>query len=739
MTHLPPFITDLAIILITASFITLIFRRFKWPVVLGYLLAGFFVGPHFPLIRTVSETESVKVWAELGVIVLLFTLGLEFSFRRLAKIGRPALMTGLFALLFMLGLGYLTGLVLGWTDMNSLFLGGILCISSTMIIVKSFEEQNLKGRSFAALVTGVLIVEDLVAILLLVLLSTIAVSKTVSGAELLGSSVRLGFFLVLWTILGTLLIPRFIRWMRPYLTDETTLVVSLGLCLGMVLIATTAGFSPALGAFVMGSLIAETALREKVEHLVQPVKDLFGAIFFVSMGMLVEPASLPDHAGAIVLITLVVIVGKLLANSVGALLAGESLRKSIQTGLSLAQIGEFSFIIAALGISLGVVDPSLSTISVMVAALTSMSTPFMIAHSEGIADWIESRLPGGARRFLEDYRSAWQKSGGQSMTGQILSAYGLKILVHGTLIVAITIGWRSLVHPLVEGLFSEEIAAAVSLISVLILSSPFYWGFIYSRPGHLHLQTFRALDVGIRVARITLGAMLCLFTIGQFMGTLLVSGLLATFMVIGALVFSRAAKPFYRRIESHLRQSRPVPAPTRTPGAAAALAPWDAQLTEIQVSTGSEFVGQTLLKAQLKERFGVMVALIERGEMKLLAPGRETLILPGDLLAVIGTDEQVEKARIALEKKPGENFADQGTEYSLFSYLLRSPSPWIGRKIRESGLREQVQGLIVGLERDGQRILNPDSALELRSGDLLWIVGDPVRIPKHRDEPVNRT
>lgn len=728
MTHLPPFIADLAVILITASLVTLVFRRLHWPVVLGYLLAGFLVGPHVPLIHTVSDTESVKVWAELGVIVLLFTLGLEFSFRRLLKIGRSALVTGLFAIVSMLGMGYLTGRMLGWTDMNSLFLGGILSISSTMIIAKSFEELRLKSRSFATLVMGILIVEDLIAILLLVLLSTIAVSQSFSGTELLSSSARLLFFLILWSVLGALFVPRFIRWMKPYLTDETTLVVSLGLCLGMVLIATTAGFSPALGAFVMGSLIAETNLREKVEHLVQPVKDLFGAIFFVSMGMLVDPTSLPDHAGAIVLITSVVVFGKLFSNTLGAILSGETLRKSVQTGLSLTQIGEFSFIIAALGISLGVVDPSLLTISVMVAALTSMTTPFMIAKADPIADWVEAKIPPNTRRFLEDYRSAWQKSAGDNIAGELVGAFGGRILIHGTLIIAITLGWKRLVHPLIEGVLPPDAAAATSLLTVLLLSSPFYWAFLFSCPANSLVASVRALDVGVRLARIGLGSLLCLFTVAQFAGGRLVSGILGALIIIAALLLSRAARPVYRRIENQWAKNSPPH--SRSPTQAPPLAPWDAQLTEIEVSPASEFVGMNLMRAQLKEKFGVMVALIERGHTRLLAPGRETLILPGDRLSVIGTDEQIERARKALAEPLPDLVVDGSPEYSLFSYSLRAPSPWVGKRIRDSGLREQVHGLIVGLERNGQRILNPDSGLELRSGDLLWIVGDPLRIGK---------
>ncbi|MFP5459830.1 MAG: cation:proton antiporter, partial [Bacteriovoracia bacterium] len=356
MTHLPGLIQDLGFILMTAAAVTLLCKFLKQPVVLGYLIAGFLVGPHVPWVPTITDMESIKVWAEIGVIFLLFSLGLEFSFKKLVKVGGASSITALFEIVFMLVAGFFTGQIIGWSRMDSLFLGGILSISSTTIIVRAFEELGLKKKGFTNLVFGVLIVEDLAAILLLVLLSTVAATQTLSGTALLNSSVQLVFFLVTWFLLGIYLLPGLLNRIKPWLSNETMLIVSLGLCLMMVLVATRVGFSPALGAFVMGSLLAETREGHRIEEILVPVRDLFAAIVFVSVGMLIDPRILVEHGGVILVLTVVTIIGKFLSSATGALVSGQSLKTSVQAGMSLAQIGEFSFIIATLGMTLGVTN-----------------------------------------------------------------------------------------------------------------------------------------------------------------------------------------------------------------------------------------------------------------------------------------------------------------------------------------------------------------------------------------------
>ncbi|RYZ97261.1 MAG: cation:proton antiporter, partial [Proteobacteria bacterium] len=373
MVHLPHLIEDLAFTLLVAAIVTLVFKKLKQPVVLGYLIAGFIVGPHFKLTPTVVDGEGLKVWAEIGVIFLLFGLGLEFSFRKLAEVGRTATITAVMEIAVMLGAGFALGQAFGWSRMDSLFLGGILSISSTTIIVRAFEELGLRQRRFTAVVFGVLIVEDLLAILLLVLLSSVAATQTLSGEALVNSSLKLVFFLVLWFVVGMYVLPSFLRRAKALLNDETTLIVSVGLCFMMVVLASRAGFSPALGAFVMGSLLAETRERERIEHLILPVRDLFAAVFFVSVGTMIDPSTLSQSFWPIIAITVVTIVGKFVGSASGALLAGTNLRHAVQSGMSLAQIGEFSFIIATLGVTLKVTSDSLYPIAVAVSAITTFT------------------------------------------------------------------------------------------------------------------------------------------------------------------------------------------------------------------------------------------------------------------------------------------------------------------------------------------------------------------------------
>lgn len=328
MNHLPQMIIDLALILGAAAVSTLVFSKLRQPVVLGYLIAGFAVGPHFPLWPTVVDSEGVKLWAEIGVIFLLFGLGLEFSFKKLAKVGKSAFIAATFEIITMSGVGYLFGQALGWTTMDSIYLGAILSMSSTTIIIRAFDEAGLKGKAFASLVFGILIVEDLMAILLMVILSAISIPGSFSGSNLAYLSARLVFFLLAWFLVGIYVLPTLLRRVRRQLSNEIMLIVSIALCLMMVVLATKADFSAALGAFIMGSILAETEEGERIEHLLVSVKDLFAAVFFVSVGMMIDPSVLREHFGVVVLITALTIVGKLMGSGFGAVISGRSLKHS---------------------------------------------------------------------------------------------------------------------------------------------------------------------------------------------------------------------------------------------------------------------------------------------------------------------------------------------------------------------------------------------------------------------------
>ena len=743
MAHLPDLIRDLGLILMAAAAVTVLFRALKQPVVLGYLIAGFLVGPHFGLLPTVKDQKSIAIWAEIGVIFLLFGLGLEFSFRKLSRVGKSASITALFEVLFMLGLGALTGQLLGWSKIDSLFLGALLSISSTAIIVRAFDELQLKARTFVSLVFGVLIVEDLLAVLLLVLLSSVAVSQTLGGSELMISGVRLGFFLVLWFSLGIYLLPSLLGRMRVHLSNETTLIVAVGLCLMMVVVASEAGLSPALGAFVMGSLFAETREGRHIEKLIHPVKDLFSAIFFVSVGMLINPHLLWEYAGSTALITGVLISGKFLSVTLGALLSGRSVRHSVQTGMSLAQIGEFSFIIATLGASLKVTSEFLYPIAVSVSAITTFTTPYLIRLSDPLYTWIDRRLPVTVKASLARYEAAMSRTGESRLLEILWREYGLKIILNGVIVVALTFAMRRYALPYADRLLAEIWLPArpVMLILTLILCAPFLWAIFIGVRAHAGAysrevtEQLRRLQIGVMLMRFVAGATLVGFILSNFTSVLAFSGVVAAaLLALGIAFFTRYSENLYRVIErrfiSNLSenereelQRKPV---------LPELAPWSATLAEFTLSHSSPLVAKTLQDCQLKERYGVTIAMIERGHSRILAPKRGEILLPGDRLYLIGTDEQLAASRPSIESNEVVTLAPVDPNFGLASLQLQASDPYVGKPIRECGLREQLQALIVGIERQGKRILNPDSTLSLEPGDLLWIVGDRAKLKQIR-------
>jgi CPA2 family monovalent cation:H+ antiporter-2 len=741
MAHLPDLIRDLGLILMAAAAVTLLFRALKQPVVLGYLIAGFLVGPHFGFLPTVKDQKSIAIWAEIGVIFMLFGLGLEFSFRKLSRVGKSASITAIFEILLMLGLGALTGQILGWSKMDSLFLGAILSISSTTIIVRAFDELGLKARNFVNLVFGVLVVEDLLAILLLVILSSVAVSQTLGGSELLVSVFRVGFFLILWFLLGIYLLPSLLGRMRTHMSDETTLIVALGLCLMMVVVATEAGLSAALGAFVMGSLLAETREGRRIEHLIHPVKDLFSAIFFVSVGMLINPTLLWQHIDSILLITMVVIVGKFISTALGALLSGRSVRHSVQAGMSLAQIGEFSFIIATLGASLKVTSDFLYPIAVSVSAITTFTTPYLIRWADPLHAWIDRRLPTSVKSSLSRYEATMSRTSESRILSILWRAYGLKMVLNTVPIVAITFAMRRYALPYAERWLSDLwLPARPAMLGItLVLCAPFLWAVFIGIRAHASAysreitEQLRRLQIGVVMVRFVTGAALVGFILSNFSSVLAFSGVVVTSLAaLGVAFFSRFSETLYRGIErrfiSNLTENERLELERKA--ALPELAPWSATLAEFTLSHSSPFVAKALQDCQLKERFGVTIAMIERGHARILAPKRGEILLPGDRLYLIGTDEQLASSRPQIESVTPITLAPVDPNFGLASLQLQSTDPYVGKAIRDCGLREQLHALIVGIERNGKRILNPDSALKLESGDLLWIVGDRGKLKK---------
>ena len=555
--HLYPLISDLGLILMTAGVAILLFKKIRQPLVLGYLIAGFLAGPHFTLFPSVKDVHNVEVWAEIGVIILLFSLGLEFSFKKLMKVGGTSSVTALVQIASMVFLGYLVGQLMGWSSMDSIFLGVILSISSTTIILRAFDELGVKGQKFAGIVFGALIVEDIVAILMMVLLSTIAVSQQFSGMELVLSVLKLLFFLILWFVGGIFFIPTLLKKAKNLLSDETLLIVSLALCLMMVILATMAGFSPALGAFIMGSIIAETTKAERIEHLVKPVKDLFGAVFFVSVGMLINPDTLVEYAWPVIIITLLTVFGKTLSSTIGTLISGQPLKQSVQTGMSLAQIGEFSFIIATLGMTLGVTSDFLYPIVVAVSAISTFTTPFMIKMSIPVYNKLEKILPNKFIKAIESYSSSSQTIKATSNWVLFLRASIIQIIIHSVLIIAIILLSSRVFLPMVNGSQWANVAIATA---TLLCIAPFLYALslrkIAVKP-YEELKAENKFRGPIRIVNL-IRILFAVFYIG-----LLLNSFFSNFIAFAALVvfilayvmFPKKLQNFYDKIENRFMQN----------------------------------------------------------------------------------------------------------------------------------------------------------------------------------------
>ncbi|HYF03854.1 MAG TPA: cation:proton antiporter, partial [Patescibacteria group bacterium] len=686
----------------------------------------------FPLFPSISDIGTITIWAEIGVIFLLFSLGLEFSFKKLVKVGGSASITAVVEVAFMLLIGYIAGQLMGWSSMDSIFLGGILSISSTTIIIRAFDELGIKSQKFAGLVFGILVVEDLVAILLLVLLSTLAASQQFAGAEMFNSVLKLIFFLVLWFIAGIFILPTFLKRARNLMNDETLLVVSLGLCLLMVVLATSVGFSPALGAFIMGSILAETIYAEKIEHLTKPIKDLFGAIFFVSVGMLIDPTMLIKYAGPVVIITFATIFGKVFSTTIGALISGQPLKSSLQSGFALAQIGEFSFIIATLGLTLKVTSDFLYPIAVAVSAITTFTTPYLIGMAEPIYNRIESRLPERWKTFLNNYTAGAQTISSQSDWRIVLRAYAIIVVTNSVIIIGIIIASSRFVLPLIrENIAEGTTGATITAAMAFTAMAPFLWALAAKRTQKhayanlmMNKRSNRSQLVLLEISRVALAV----FFIGFLLNSLfsiqmaLIVGFILTMILI--IVAPKGLRLFYTKLEHrfliNFNEREMQNAPATTPE----LLPWDSHLAYFKVSADSPYIGQSMKELNLRKKYGVSIAVIERGHNIIHIPGPDEKLYPADKIAAFGTDEQLQQFRQIIEAPVHDHQATHHAhEVMLQHFLLDENFPFIGTSIRDSGIREKTKSMVVGIERNGQRILNPGSGTIFEKGDILWIVG----------------
>lgn len=732
MIHLPALISDLALILGAAAVVTIIFRWLKQPLVLGYIIAGFLVGPHFHLLPTIHEIENIQGWAEIGVIFLLFGLGLEFSFKKLVKVGGTAAITAIIEIMATMAIGYGIGKLMGWSFMDCLFFGGILCIASTTIIIRAFGELGVKSQQFASVVLGVLIIEDLVAVLLMVLLSTVAVSQQFEGAEMIASILKLAFFLGLWFLSGIFFIPSLLKRLQTLMNDEMMLIFSLALCFGMVFLAAQAGFSSALGAFIMGSILAETLQGKKIESLLTPVKNLFGAIFFVSVGMMINPQMMVEYSGPIIAGVLVLLIGKPMFVTLGAVISGQPLKTSIQSGMSLSQIGEFSFIIATLGLTLQVTSNFLYPIAVAISVITAFTTPYMIRLSEPFYKGVQKILPENWKEKMVRYSVGAQAITSVSDWRLVLRSYITHIVVNSLVILGIILLSLQYLHPLFS---NNHWGSVITIIISLLFMSPFLWGLTVKRThreAHARVWTenkFRGPMVMLEIIRMGLGV-LFIGILSDRLFTPVIAWIAAAVIIILLLAFSRRLQSYYFRIENRfLENLHEKETMQKQPRPEHELAPWDAHFAQFEIEADSPAIGKTLEELQLREQFDINIAMIERGSRVITVPSKYERIFPGDLLSAIGTDEQLKAFRFFIEAQPfTRNKLQQKQDVVLKQLVVKKDSFLLGQNIRESGIRERAKGIVAGIERNGNRILNPPSNLVFEEDDIVWVVGNVKRL-----------
>lgn len=739
MSHLPPLIADLALILICAGVMTLLFKKLKQPLVLGYVVAGFLASPHMPYTPSVMDTANIKTWADIGVIFLLFALGLEFSFKKIVKVGGSAVIAVCTIIFCMILVGIGVGMGFGWHRMDSLFLGGMIAMSSTTIIYKAFDDLGLRKKQFTSLVLSILILEDILAIVLMVMLSTMAVRHNFEGTEMLESIAKLLFFLILWFVVGIYLIPEFLKRCRKFMGEETLLIVSLALCFGMVVLADHTGFSAAFGAFIMGSILAETIEAETIDRLVNPVKDLFGAIFFVSVGMMVDPAMIVEYAVPILVITLAVILGQSVFGTFGVVLSGKPLKTAMQCGFSLTQIGEFAFIIASLGVSLRVTSDFLYPIVVAVSVITTFLTPYMIRLAEPASTFVDAHLPESWRKFLMRYASGSQTVINHDNLWKKLIGAMLRItLVYSIVSISVVALSFRFVVPFFQANLPSFWASLLGAVFTILCIAPFLRAIMIKKN---HSIEFMTLWHDSRVNRLPLASTIIIrvmiavfFVIFVISGLFQVStGLMAgvAVLVVMLMVWSRQLKKrsilIERRFFQNLR-SRDVRAEylgEKKPEYAGRLLSHDLHLADVDIPGESAWAGKTLMELNLGKRFGVHVASILRGKRRINIPGGSVRLFPMDKLQVIGTDEQLNLFNEALLKGAEVDWdVYEKSEMTLKQLIIDRESVFLGKTLRESGIRDKYHCMIAGVESEDGTLMVPDASVPFKEGDVIWVVGE---------------
>ena len=749
MAEIPNLIEDLALILVVAGIVTLVFKKLKQPLVLGYIVAGFLVSPHMPYIMSVVDKGDIHTWADIGVMFLLFSLGLDFSFKKILKMGMAPVIAALTIIFSMMTLGILVGHSFGWNRMDCIFLGGMLAMSSTTIIYKAFDDLGLRQQRFASLVMSVLILEDVLAIVMMVMLSAIASGNNPDGGEMLGSILKIGFFLVLWFVVGIFLIPLFFRKTRKLMNSETMVIVALGLCCLMAVLSTKVGFSSAFGAFVMGSIIAETVEADKIIKLVEPVKNLFGAIFFVSVGMLVEPKVLIDYAIPILVLVLTILLGQGIFGTAGFMLSGQSLKNAMRCGFSMAQIGEFAFIIASLGLSLGVIGKFLYPVVVAVSVITTFLTPYMIRFAEPCYNHIEKHLPKKWVRRMNHVGNAHQNSTEEENAWKVLLRKMLiNTAIYGILSTAVVTLMLTFVLPLCRNMLGHWPGNAVCGLFTVLMISPFLRSMVMK---NVHSDEFRQLWtesllnrlplIFTMIVRVAIAAMFIFYIVNYL--TRFKEALMITIagVALVAMVLSRRLKHRSIKLErlfiKNLR-SREIAEQVngeRRPLFEGRLLDRDIHIGDFDIPEDSTWIGRTLKDLQFRNRFGVHVSSILRGSLRINIPNGRQIIFPGDRISVIGSDEQLKNfsQAIANELIP-EDPEIEKREMKLRKFILSDGTPFIGKTLAESGIRDRYGCMVVGVEEGQENLTLVDPLRKFEKGDIIWLVGEEADLEKVRQQ-----
>ena len=742
MAELPEMIEDLALILMVAGVVTLIFKKLKQPLVLGYIVAGFLVSPNMPYTASVADMEHVHLWADIGVMFLLFSLGLDFSFKKILKMGASPVISTCTIIFCMSMLGFCVGRLFAWEQMDCIFLGGMLAMSSTTIIYKAFDDLGLRQQQFAGLVMSVLILEDILAIVMMVMLSAIA-RGNLEGSQMVESVMRIGFFLVLWLVVGIFAIPLFLRVVRSLINAEVLLVVSLGLCCAMAVISSKVGFSSAFGAFIMGSVLAETVEAERIEKLVEPVKNLFGAIFFVSVGMLVDPKILVEYAIPILLLVLTILVGQSVFGTFSFMLAGESLKSAMRCGFSMAQIGEFSFIIASLGLSLGVISDFLYPVVVAVSVITTFLTPYMIRLATPVYNNLEHRLPNKLINSLNSLSmNSHQHTQGQNYWKKMLTQMTINTVVYSILTSATIAMMFTFVLPFIRSLLPgwelHWYANGVTGVLTVLIIAPFLRAMVMKKNRSPEFRALCAESIRNRLPLLftifvrAVIAISFIFYICNYLSRL-TNALMITIgvIVILLIIFSRWVKhrsiTLERLFVQNLR-SRDIAAQVygkKRPLYADRLLDRDIHIAEFEVPADSMWMGQSLKQLNLGKKYGVHISSILRSGWRINIPDGDYVLFPGDILQAIGSDEQFTVFREALERERlGVDPNSENRLMKLRQLVIGGESQFIGKTLIESGIRDLYSCMVIGLEEGKQNLSPFPPNRKFKEGDIIWVVGE---------------